>query len=201
MISSSFKKCMCVLSINIYISYYNSPLGNSCGVTSSLKNSCATLGCSVSDRVSVNQNWRVLCSCVCFPVCALTRNTLNCRQSWAGHTSPFVTVRWVWYFIVICQTIINNHLKKLNKDIPVTACLLITIPLWSPPAIWTLFSFPFSAGGSRVCLSIISVVEFAVLHFGVITMCSAQRKWENVSTKCLSLSYRKDITISPKLHC
>lgn len=91
LVSSSSKKCICV--INQCILYYNSPLGNSCGVTSSLKNSCAMLGCSVSESVSVNQNWRVLCSCVCFPVCALTRNTLNCRQSWAGRTSPFVTVR------------------------------------------------------------------------------------------------------------
>lgn len=73
------------------ISCYKSPLGNSCGVTSSLKNSCAMLGCSTSASASINQNWRVLCSCVCFPVCALTRNTLNCKHSWAGCTSPFVT--------------------------------------------------------------------------------------------------------------
>lgn len=93
-----------MLSIHLLliISYCNSPLGNSCGVTSSLKNSCAMLGCSASESASVNQNWRVLCSWVCFPVCALTRNTLNCRQSWAGLTSPFVTVR-ICRVIAVCQ--------------------------------------------------------------------------------------------------
>jgi len=70
-------------------------------------------------------------------------------------------------------------INEAKHIIPVTACLLMTIPLWSPPATWTLFSFPFSAGCSRACLSIISVVEFAVLHFGVMTMCSVSGKEEN----------------------
>ena len=60
------------------------PLGKSCGLTNSRKNSCATVAFSASEVDEANQNWRVRLSWVCFPVCADTRNTRNSSESCAG---------------------------------------------------------------------------------------------------------------------
>jgi len=60
------------------------PLGKSCGLTNSRKNSCATVAFSASEVEEANQNWRVRLSWVCFPVCADTRNTRNSSESCAG---------------------------------------------------------------------------------------------------------------------
>lgn len=60
------------------------PLGKSCGLTNSRKNSCAIVAFSASEVEEANQNWRVRLSWVCFPVCADTRNTRNSSESCAG---------------------------------------------------------------------------------------------------------------------
>lgn len=66
------------------------PLGKSCGLTNSRKNSCAMVAFSVSEVEEANQKWRVRLSWVCLPVCADTRNTRNSSESCAGLLSASI---------------------------------------------------------------------------------------------------------------
>ena len=70
------------------------PLGKSCGLTNSRKNSCATVAFSASEVEEANQKWRVRLSCVCFPVCADTRNTRNSSASCAGLLSSSTNIEY-----------------------------------------------------------------------------------------------------------
>ena len=70
------------------------PLGKSCGLTNSRKNSCATVAFSASEVEEANQNWRVRLSWVCFPVCADTRNTRNSSESCAGLLSSSTNIEY-----------------------------------------------------------------------------------------------------------